>query len=867
MEPLLHNPLPPAVFNIPITWNIDIGTVFTLADLNATTNNSSLRANVSALSVTRTGIEFLATVNLTGGGSGVVTVYINRGAIPATPSTGSSLVLRQTYNAALPPPPPPTGTRSGPGVTQSGGSVLLKPDEITDVDPPVLDIVISNIQEAKMTSNTPVDVVVSFIFDKTVDGFGEGTPNYRFIPRDVDAIVPRKIPKLGTFSGVEGNATYRQIIEIQPDSSGKINIYVPANSARLLPPSTTNNDTYGPEPPGELAEIFYDTTIAGNPAPNVSISTPPTTYFSGETYTVTFSWDQPIEQNTFRSAQVNVVGATAGSLEPDPNRRDLFTMELTLPETGIGEVTISVYAHRIVSTAATGIVSRREGPTNTESETFLYNREYTSPGTVIQGASTICEITQPIATNTYLDQALASRSSGGAFAGVSDMVYITDEPSRTGFLYFVVQQIKRRAGTTNTLSNRTEAGAFLMEVNLKTNRCSVIKSWAYITVAGRSLTAHNGRLYWFEGSHYGNRSRGPDGGDTPDEDGNLPVNYAATVGNVFSLAPGTRNIRNHGVNWRSQFEYPDDSQVVDDYGFHTQTASPMRSDGENLYLISGFGGLQTINSPNYATSRRGPQGVDPVTDIGNWQLIKYSQDIEQRIWLFDGNGKKGWDAIRELATLTNSFIGLDKHGLFYFESKGGLRAKVQNSAPGSIEFRDPTDIFPQKGLIEINGELITYDGIIGRQFLNVDRAQYGTNQASHCSGSPIRLIKAVLNDGQKVFEPVQDADIRSNTKQLYNKIIITYDGGTFEYQDNASILRYGEKVYNMTIPLTVQQTDWISEVGRRFVEAHKEIHYLITLTMIEDLSLEVTDVVFLKDTSTMHSLIRLAKSTKPRRIL
>ena len=839
----LVDPITATTFYVPITWDRDIGTAFTEADLNIASNNANLRANIGGLTVTTPGRVFTAEINLSGGDSGVLTLYTNRGAIPATASTSSSIVHRSTYNASLPPPPPPEGTQSGPSITQSGGSVLLRPDVITQVDPPILDIISSNLEEARQPSNTPVNVAVSFVFDRPVNGFGQATPNYRFIPRAVDATDPRKDPQLGTFSGVDGNATYEQIIEIQPDSAGKINVFVAPNTAVLV----SDSDVYGPEPTGEMHEIFYDTTVAGNPAPNVNISTPPTTFFTGATFTTTFTWDQPIERNTFRTSQVFVSGAGKGPLTPDPERRDIFTMQLTLPDAGVGEVTISVFASRIVSTAATGIVSRREGPEVTVSETFQYDRGYSSAGKVVQGASTICEVVQPIATNTFLDGAVTPSRYGGAFAGVSDMVYVEDPVARMPYLYCIVQQIKRRRSTTNDLANQTEAGAFLMEVNLTTNVCRVIKRWAFITIAARSLEVHDGEVYWFEGSHYGNRRRQAIVNDTPDADGSLPVHYPETMGNVFSVKPGTRDITDHGINWRSQFDYPADDVVVPDYGFHTQTASPMRSDGDNLYLISGFGGLQGITSTQYATSRRGPVGVDVVTDIGNWQLLKYSEDLDRRIWLFNGNGMKGWEAIRVLASLTQSFIGIDRHGLFYFTSKGGVHAEVQSSAPGSIEFRNPTDIFPQQGLIEINNEIIGYSGIIGRQFLNIARAQYGTSSASHATGSVIRVIKTVLNTSQSVFDPIDESDIRSNTSQLFNKIVVSYDNeNEYEYQDDASILRYGERIYEMTLPLNELQTAWIEDVARRFIDAHKDVHHLITLRMHEDFDIEVTDVVFLQ---------------------
>ena len=131
-----------------------------------------------------------------------------------------------------------------------------------------------------------------------------------------------------------------------------------------------------------------------------------------------------------------------------------------------------------------------------------------------------------------------------------------------------------------------------------------------MTNAGRSLVVHDGAVWWFEVSHYGNHRREHNA-------------YPEHLGNVFSVEPGTTTIRDRGVTRRSQFNFPEYEGT--DYGFHTQTASPIKSDGDNLYLITGFGGLESINSLQYPTSRRPKGEVEAETDIGNWQMVKYGR--------------------------------------------------------------------------------------------------------------------------------------------------------------------------------------------------------------------------------------------------
>ena len=192
-------------------------------------------------------------------------------------------------------------------------------------------------------------------------------------------------------------------------------------------------------------------------------------------------------------------------------------------------------------------------------------------------------------------------------------------------------------------------------------------------------------------------------------------------------------------------------------------------------------------------------------------------------------------------------MGFDRYGNFFYRPKGGVQARVQSSAPATIEFKDATHQFPNQGMIAINNELVSYDGIFGRQFLNLERGQHGTTLAGHCPNSVIYLISNVLNTGESLYDDVRDADVRDTSRTLFNKVIVTYDDDKkLEFQDDASILIFGEKIYEMELPLSIHQVVWIEQIAKRFLAAHKDMHYLITIRINETFDIKVADVVFLQ---------------------
>ena len=815
-------------FFVDFNWDRGVGTSFIQADVNVTTNSSTLRALVDDFEIITPGRHFRAAIQLTGGGSAIVTVYVNAGAIPSTISSSESRIATRTYQASLPPIPPIMGTRSGPLATQSGGAIQIAPGEETALMKPELTIETPNINDVIGASGVPVNLTITYTFSEPVNNFNQTVPNYRFIPIENEQGISEDLPQLGIWSGLDGNATYQQIIEIQPDTAGKINIFVPPNVAE----SVENENTFGPEAPGISIETYYDTTTAGLNPPTVNISTPPTTYFNGTSFTTTFTWDQVIQPETFRSTQIIVGGATAGDLIPDSEFGNIFTMQITLPTAGIGQVAITVLSHRLVSTAALGVNTRREGPTETITETFLYDQAYTDPLTTVEGGSTLCRVSFPIMSNPSLNR--VQNIVGGAFAGAAEIVYVSGSVLGTNYIYWVAQVIKRRTGRSTDLSNLNESGGILYELNLRTLHCRQIKAWARYTSAARSLTEHNGQLWWFEGSHYGQQQK-------------TDFGERENLGKVFSLVPGSNpiNITDHGVTRKTDYAPP--SVDATNYGYHTQMVSPMRSDGDNLYLISGFGGLESITSNQYATNRREPVDAEAETDIRNWHLLKYGDTVEQRIELFNANGKKGWNAIRELSILTNSFIGFDRFGRFYMRPKGGIQARVQTSAPNSVEFKDSNGLFPQRGLISVNGELIAYNGIIGRQFLNLQRGYSGTNIASICAEAVIYNIDSVLTVMEPIFNPITDANIKNTETQLYNHIVINYDDPKpYEFEDGISIATYGKRTYTVSLPLSRYQSAWVEEIARRFVDYHKEMHYLINVTANNNIDINIADTVYLQ---------------------
>ena len=211
-----------------------------------------------------------------------------------------------------------------------------------------------------------------------------------------------------------------------------------------------------------------------------------------------------------------------------------------------------------------------------------------------------------------------------------------------------------------------------------------------MTQGARSLTGLNTDVYWFEGTGYLYTV-----GAGHDADG--------VVGNVFSQSSGGC-ITNHGLNYRSVLGRQENLTFNPDYGIHGATNSPLRVLGDDIYMISGFGSFWN------ASSRETNGGLTDASQITNWQLIRYSQNLVMRIPILVSNNRNGWDIVSEMARITNSIVGFHRGQLFFRP-----RTPITATLSASLGISDTTMTYangdaplPTSGLILIDDELIEF---------------------------------------------------------------------------------------------------------------------------------------------------------------
>ena len=401
------------------------------------------------------------------------------------------------------------------------------------------------------------------------------------------------------------------------------------------------------------------------------------------------------------------------TLEPSPDNKT-FTSILTIPTvTASGTLGITVKKES-ASSLLTGIRSGGKGPRENTSITFFYDLFAEPAIAVIDGTDKCGQI--PVLFTSSNDPLLGTK--GGAFYGISDLRFFNHEMNNrtTKYLYGVLQIQNKK--NSNTLLNSYRA--VLFQLNLNTCTYIIIKeyssstateAWRILATTARSLVigeeSGTKRLYWFEGSHY-LYQLGTDEEDISDIgrifSTEIPIididTNAPLVNNRRVLDKEQHNIKDHGLNWRSG-DVDDTRQANDLYGKHGGTASPMVFHDDTLYLSSGFGILRT----NANTS--------DVTNIDNWQWLQYKKQLNQRIPLLLTNDKKGFEVIKELASITNCFIGFDK-GKFFYKTRNpytGFLTDITNSSENNnFSFSYTNDNtnkdFPNKGYLFLQNKTI-----------------------------------------------------------------------------------------------------------------------------------------------------------------
>ena len=294
--------------------------------------------------------------------------------------------------------------------------------------------------------------------------------------------------------------------------AGEFTIGVNAESARGL-----LSNTIGP-PSGnvtERSETFrYDFTdciypiVAIDIPADIDFEADVDEIYKGLKNIVYFIWSEPV--SGFNSSDITIT---------DENGSDVNGLEITTPESyGSSAIYISTITFpdgegtaKITVKAYSAIGTSNPGPIQDISKSINYDTTMSRNCVVTDVSGEDGEFAQVttgdigVEDNPYLDDALIYNGdhAGGFFNGVLEL------RKAGNFIFRVVQVAKQASGY---LRNLEQAGAALVRININdfveddividSEKFDIIKTYSDVALAARSLTLHDGYLYFIEGSHY-----------------------------------------------------------------------------------------------------------------------------------------------------------------------------------------------------------------------------------------------------------------------------------------------------------------------------------------------------------------------------
>ena len=563
-------------------------------------------------------------------------------------------------------------------------------------------------------------------------------------------------------------------------------------------------------------------------------------------YAVRFRWSRAGVAN-FTEADISVIPSTITLSDFDFDGQEA-TIQMLLPDNIFDAAEITVAANSANFQGQTV-------PENDVSATFMFDTR-PIPDPNIGTVRTVREYDYDALPD--LDTVRqAGEAMGGAFTNVLDIV------ANGNWVYLVVQISKYGAlldGTTfldRTIITNRQAGAALYRIDVSASppTWDFLKAYPSVTLAARSLTVKDNRVYFFEGSHYAYLNEGQT--TLTDADGNatstpyrrtrlagVPDDWKGRVGYLRSIANPELTITDHGLTAVSA-EATDSPYDTTDryYGVHGGTASPMVDDGD-LNVISGYGILERIESPE-----------DEVSRGENWQRVRYSDDLRMKVPRLDTNEQTGFEVIKALATLSNSIVGFD-NDTFFFLPREPLTASlaldlsaIDNTGLVTInDLSRALNEYPASGMFTIGNELFSYTAIdsSGTSVSGVTRAINGTTAAAHSINEKITWIDHYLGlNTYTLNQPIDDISIVNDEQNIYNRITVSYEGGQYgPIDDAASITTYGILPLRVTVALGSGNLGWVKWIAETLLARYKQPAMLLNLDLKWSQHLKVADTVY-----------------------
>ena len=603
-------------------------------------------------------------------------------------------------------------------------------------------------------------------------------------------------------------------------------------------------------------------------------------------------WGVIFEWNDHVDFSLSDLTATGCSLNAIDGEGDSFVVTVIIPVNSIGTAQLTVNAESVLGSEATG-------PAEATSASFEYNTA--AENTVASGQ--LCEIEF---NNDGFRNILGLTTA--SFLGPLDAVKHGD------FIYAVIQVQNRSSLRFESVSDsRSKQGsAILYRIDLSQNPCvwTILKTYKSVTLAARSLCVHKNRVYFLEGSHYAYLNEGLAHSITEDGSNDnyqhfirrldgVDPDWKNQIGRLMSVSNLSTTLTDHGINWVSAnpqdnpaWDGTDPTDVNKDvdiviindiyysvenkdgitqitkvdeppdkhYGIHGGTASPLVSDGNNLFMITGYGNL--LRAVDLREESDDLNASDTAR-YHNWHSIKFGYNHEFTSYHLKTNDRTYHDVFTEFANETYSTFCF-QNDTFCFRPRDPRHVIVNQF---ELEDTDTSQIiidkhnyeissYPASGNICINKEVLSYTTLDAARLIisGLTRGLYDSVATDHHQNDRIYWIDHIIQLNSDTIEKIiQNINLENDISNIKNYITINYGENEQElFKDDDSIDRYGKRELSIDTSINRNEKDHIKWLGNKYLYRYANIHNILNIDIGFAPYLHVGDCVYFQCKHRMH---------------
>lgn len=707
--------------------------------------------------------------------------------------------------------------RGFPNTSSSIGVGSFRPLTPTDEG---LDLTITPLQDGVILETS---VEVSFNWTRPVNGFGEGTPEIKTFENDREITQRPQLAYLSHFNGNEGDRVYSVMVNIPQGRRGRVEIRVAMNSGI----SAVDENIMGP-PSDRFLAIEFDTMRQPMISiPELDIVGPSSSLITGRTFDLAFNWKEVV--TNFTEEDIKAFDAT------DTSRMTPSVVSFS----NFRQVDVDGKQYLITVLA----------PDNSTENTLFVVRERAAQGkdargpeeekTYTQRWDSTVEVDRTITGTARVVATLTKEPRQGYFAGVLEVL------AHKNFIYAIIQVIPPRGSLPNEFPNTdVQATAELWRIRKSNGNTRLLRTWKYVSAAGRSMCVHDDVVHLFVGCYHAYQAS--ENTETVVERNEQTGHnerietfaWKDGMGEVFRI-DGNRLTR-VGQSYRTAFVNPN-SNRDNHYGILGGTASPMISQDGKLNMVSGYGDLRNIGDIS-----------NEVSDTDNWQWIEVGETINPRLRLVETNSKTGWQIIEEVCRSLGMIAGF-RNGNFFARDRVAPSARLTENISATATTTDIDNFnslnITLDGKAVIDKEVVVYK-LEGSKLTFTQRGVNGTQTATHDNNSQVYFVSKVieLNSGS-LIQPIESVIYKHTEDWHYSTIEITY-GDKIATAKNDDAAR--ENALRIETLLDNHQTELAQSIANRLLLEFGRVRQIVNLTLYFDDDIYAGDTIYLSVPGRVH---------------